>query len=76
MNYCSNGINSSWGELFDIYEGAEYNLPDQAAMNTAQIIHQMVSNEMCPTDILLVLISGMMIISRQKKKRGLILYFE
>jgi len=41
-----------------VYEGAQYNLPDQAAMNTAQRIQTMISNTMCADDILLVLISG------------------
>ncbi|CAF1076782.1 unnamed protein product [Rotaria sp. Silwood1] len=38
--------------------GAEHNLPDQAAMNTAQHIQTMISNTMCADDIFLVLISG------------------
>ncbi len=41
-----------------MYEGAQDNLPDQAAMNTAQRIQTMISNTMCADDTLLVLISG------------------
>jgi hypothetical protein len=41
-----------------VYEGAQDNLPDQAAMNTAQRIQTMISNTMCADDTLLVLISG------------------
>jgi len=52
------GIYPSWNCSFDVYEGAEHNLPDQAAMDTAQRIQAMISNTMCADDILLVLISG------------------
>ncbi|CAF1159254.1 unnamed protein product [Rotaria sordida] len=53
-----NGTYSSWNCSFDVYEGAEHNLPDQAAMNTAQRIQTMISDTMCADDIFLVLISG------------------
>ena len=42
----------------EIYEGAKHNLPDPAAMATAQRIQTMISEKMCTDDILLVLISG------------------
>jgi hypothetical protein len=52
------GIYPSWKCSFDVYEGAQNNLPDQAAMKTAQRIQTMISNTMSTDDILLVLISG------------------
>jgi hypothetical protein len=51
-------IYPSWNCSFDVYEGAENNLPDQAAMDTAQRIQTMISKTMNVDDILLVLISG------------------
>ncbi|CAF5193214.1 unnamed protein product, partial [Rotaria magnacalcarata] len=62
-----NGTYSSWNSSFDFYEGAENNLPDRAAMNTAQIIEKMVSNTVCTDDILLVLISGTILYIIKKK---------
>jgi hypothetical protein len=58
LNSFRNGIYPSWKCSFDVYEGAENNLPDQAAMKTAQYIQTMISNTMSTDDILLVLISG------------------
>ena len=52
------GIYPSWNCSFDIYEGAHNNLPDSAAMTTAQRIQTMIANTMCADDVLLVLISG------------------
>jgi hypothetical protein len=56
--FSRDGIYPSWNCSFDVYEGAQHNLPDQAAMNTAQRIQTMISKTMCADDILLVLISG------------------
>ncbi len=58
MNSFRDDIDPSWTRSFDVYEGAEHNLPDQAAMDTAQRIEKMISNTMSADDILLVLISG------------------
>ncbi|CAM4895069.1 unnamed protein product [Rotaria socialis] len=67
FNHNLSGIYSSWNSSFDFYEGAENNLPDQAAMNTAQIIEKMVSNTVCTDDILLVLISGTILYTIKNK---------
>lgn len=57
----------------EVYEGAEHNLPDQAAMTTAERIQTMVSEKMCTDDILLVLISGEILYT--EKKVGIIFSF-
>ena len=51
-------IYPSWKCSFEVYEGAKHNLPDRAAMMTAQRIRTMISNTLNADDILLVLISG------------------
>lgn len=52
----------------EVYEGAEHNLPDQAAMTTAERIQTMVSEKMCTDDILLVLISGKILYTEKKSE--------
>jgi glycerate-2-kinase len=59
------GIYPSWKCSFDVYEGAQYNLPDQASMKTAQRIQTMISNTMSADDILLVLISGKILCAKE-----------
>ncbi|CAF1065483.1 unnamed protein product [Rotaria sordida] len=44
--------------IYIYVDRAEHNLPDQAAMNTAQRIQTMISDTMYADDIFLVLISG------------------
>jgi hypothetical protein len=58
-----------------VYEGAENNLPDQAAMNTAQHIQTMISNTMCTDDILLVLISGKVLFIKHRLMIILLLFY-
>ncbi len=53
-----------------MYEGAQNNLPDQAAMHTAQRIQSMITNSMCTADILLVLISGKFYVYKVRDKNG------
>ena len=60
------GIYPVWKCSFDVYEGAQNNLPDHAAMSTAQRIQTMVSETMKADDILLVLISGKVIYTEKK----------
>lgn len=62
--YYRDGIYPSWHSPFDIYEGAQHNLPDQAAMTTAQHIQTMISKTMSVDDILLVLISGKIVYTK------------
>ena len=59
----------------DVYEGAEHNLPDRAAMKTAERIEKMITNTMCTDDILLVLISGKILLYRKQKKNDLKLLY-
>ncbi|UJR28517.1 hypothetical protein I4U23_009755 [Adineta vaga] len=60
------GIYPSWNCSFDVYEGAQNNLPDHAAMTTAQRIQTMISKTMKADDILLVLISGKVTYTKEK----------
>ena len=52
----------------DIYEGAQDNLPDQAALQTAQRVQKMISETMCADDILFVLISGKALYARKSSQ--------
>lgn len=65
-NVCRDGIYPSWKSSLEIYEGAQYNLPDEAAMKTAKYIEQMIVTTMSAEDILLVLISGKIMYARNK----------
>jgi hypothetical protein len=66
VNPFRDGLYPIWNSSIDVYEGAEHNLPDQAAMTTAQRIRTMISDTMCTDDILLVLISGKVLHTRHE----------